>query len=454
MIIKGNNNCSLFMCERGNKMYKVIIVDDEEIIRNGLSMFISGIGSDFEVVASFDDGLYAIEYMKKNNDVDVVITDIKMTKVSGLEVAKYVNENKPSTKVVIVSGYREFEYAQKAIEYNVENYLLKPTRMNEAMKVLNNLKKKLDEEREYLKNYQTNKSRYDDLLPILEEQFFTELIMGSIKDEYAIKQRATLLGIDKDITDKSCCIINIIVKDYDSYVEGKWEYGKDRLEIALRNFINIGSEKAKYYQAFNRNGFIKIIAISNTNVMMEELEKESLMHFNNVRETVKEVFGLDVEFEIEEKFDALMEITTYSPRFLEKTDINELHTNGNCEPENDLNDSSSTIITMAKEYIEQNYAKDISLEDVANHVFLSAVYLSKLFKQKTGENFSDYLIEVRMNNAIKLLKDRKLKIHEISELVGYKSDKYFIRLFKKYTGSTPKEYYRNAMNSGSMKAGR
>ena len=97
------------------------------------------------------------------------------------------------------------------------------------------------------------------------------------------------------------------------------------------------------------------------------------------------------------------------------------------------------------EYINENYSLDFSLEDVADKVYLSAVYLSRLFKKMAGENFVDYLIRVRMNKAMELLQQPRFKAYEICEMVGYKNSRYFSRLFKQFTGFTPSEYRNNML---------
>lgn len=122
-------------------MYDLIIIDDENIIRKGLEELIDWKSIGFRIVATFEDGKEPIEFLK-NHHVDVVLTDIRMAEVSGLDVAKYVHDHKPGTKTVIISGYKEFEYAKKAIDYGVEYFLLKPTKFNEFYHTFSELKKK------------------------------------------------------------------------------------------------------------------------------------------------------------------------------------------------------------------------------------------------------------------------------------------------------------------------
>ena len=98
------------------------------------------------------------------------------------------------------------------------------------------------------------------------------------------------------------------------------------------------------------------------------------------------------------------------------------------------------LITKMKKYINEHYGEYITLETISKEVYAHPVYLSKLFREKTGMNFIDYLTEVRINNAKEFLKNPDCKIYDISYMVGYESSKHFSKVFKNATGMTPKEY--------------
>jgi len=101
--------------------------------------------------------------------------------------------------------------------------------------------------------------------------------------------------------------------------------------------------------------------------------------------------------------------------------------------------TNDIVIANAKKYIDENYDKDISMQDVADFVYYSSKYFSRLFKELTGERFSEYLVKIRMNRAIELLKDGE-RPDKVSAKVGYRDSKYFARMFKQYTGYSLKEY--------------
>lgn len=125
-------------------MYKIFLADDEIWVIMGLKKLIKKIGAPFQVVGEASNGVMALEEIEKKKP-DVLITDIRMPGMDGLELMKEIRKKKLDTKVVLVSGYAEFDYAQKAIRMGAVDYLLKPVEAETFAKVLENLEKMLDE---------------------------------------------------------------------------------------------------------------------------------------------------------------------------------------------------------------------------------------------------------------------------------------------------------------------
>ena len=123
-------------------IFKLLVVDDEVTMRKGISNYMNWASIDCEVVGSASDGMEAIEFLRRE-PVDIVITDIKMPAADGLEVARYVHENHPQTKVIILTGYADFEYAQTAIKYHVTSFILKPTNKKELFAAVQEAQKQL-----------------------------------------------------------------------------------------------------------------------------------------------------------------------------------------------------------------------------------------------------------------------------------------------------------------------
>ncbi|MBP3962548.1 response regulator transcription factor [Paenibacillus lignilyticus] len=127
-------------------MYKLMIVDDEIEIRTGLKNYFPWNEIGYEVVCEAENGRQALELLKEKQ-VDVILSDIMMPLMTGLELAKELHDNKSAIKLVFLSGYTDFQYAKQAMTYSVKNYLVKPTIYKELVEVFHGLKIEMDNER-------------------------------------------------------------------------------------------------------------------------------------------------------------------------------------------------------------------------------------------------------------------------------------------------------------------
>lgn len=125
-------------------MYQVLIADDERAIRNGLQMILDWRGLGFEIAASAQDGEEALEIITRNK-IDLLLADIRMPGLDGLSLAEKIQELKPSTHVILISGYRDFEYARRAVSLGVHDYLLKPVDDNALQELLVKIGAELDQ---------------------------------------------------------------------------------------------------------------------------------------------------------------------------------------------------------------------------------------------------------------------------------------------------------------------
>lgn len=159
-------------------MYTTLIVDDEQLMRQYLGTNLSVICPDFHVTGIASDGLEALELLKKQS-FDLVITDIKMPEMDGLSLAKYIHDAELNTKIIIISGYNEFEYARMAIKYGVSDYLLKPLSDANILETLTKMKNVL-EVSSSRKNNQVTSNDYDNYTDQeVKSTFLTAIINGS-----------------------------------------------------------------------------------------------------------------------------------------------------------------------------------------------------------------------------------------------------------------------------------
>lgn len=161
--------------------YTIIIVDDEREIIEGMIKKIDFQKFGFAVIAAAENGEDALELALKLQP-DVVMTDIVMPYMDGLELGERLQKTLPSTKLIVFSGYDELEYAHKAIKIDVEEYVLKPVNAGEIEKILSKLKQQLDDQYESQRNVELLKKRYEESLPILREQFLAGLLEGKLTE--------------------------------------------------------------------------------------------------------------------------------------------------------------------------------------------------------------------------------------------------------------------------------
>ena len=171
-------------------MFKLVIVEDEDHIRHSLECFIPWEEIGFQVINTFSDGSDALAYLQ-DNPCDAVLTDILMSRMSGLDMIAKLHELQPQMKVVILSGHSDFGYARQAIEYQVTRYLVKPVDEDELIDVFKSIKEQLDSER--ADNADTESQ---ELKQMLQKSFFRDLLSGYVTSEKEFRVYEKLLGLE------------------------------------------------------------------------------------------------------------------------------------------------------------------------------------------------------------------------------------------------------------------
>ena len=156
-------------------MYNLILVDDEEDVREGLLQEIDWESYGFQVVERAENGKEAMEQIEKVMP-DIVVTDIHMPFMNGLQLAEWVRKTYPSIKIIILTGYDEFEYAQKAIKLHIDEYVLKPFSASDLMEALTKVKQQMDKELFDMQNLNALREKYQKSLPVLQSVFLSSLI--------------------------------------------------------------------------------------------------------------------------------------------------------------------------------------------------------------------------------------------------------------------------------------
>ncbi|MDL1162285.1 response regulator transcription factor [Yersinia pestis] len=182
-------------------MRKVFFVDDEPLIAQGLATIVDWQNYDLHVSGSANDGLQALERLREE-PVDLLITDIMMPRMNGLELIKKVKEMHPRTKFIVLSGYEEFEYVKVGITLGIQNYILKPINIEELEATIKHIRG--DWEREELKRF-----RSEEDWKILRSNILQRWVNGEIKSS-ELKQRAELLGIPLNYVSYQVYVLRLI----------------------------------------------------------------------------------------------------------------------------------------------------------------------------------------------------------------------------------------------------
>ena len=376
-------------------MYKVFLAEDEIVVREGIRNSIPWDQTPYSLVGEAPDGEIALS-MIRDIKPDILITDIRMPFMDGLVLSRIVKKTLPWIKIIILSGHDEFEYAREAISIGVEEYILKPVSLQEMLKTMDKVAKRIDEEK-------------DELLSIAE----LKAVIRSGQDQLRNSGEAvfdpagldfsSLRNYDSDVFYKK--IKYASKKDIDSIVG---EYGtmleKSRGEnhvLAYFLFAEILVAVLKIVEALGGN--INDIAPFSLN--------------NNI---IREITGSPAVFseKITSLFSALIE-------------FRDSHTPGRYK----------SVIVKAREYIDRNFfTADISLYSAASHVGISPNYLSTVFARETGEKFIEYLTRIRIEKAKRLLQETAMKSADIARETGFCDPHYFSSIFKKNTGLSPREF--------------
>lgn len=292
-------------------MYSIIIVDDDKFIQKGLAEGSYWKELGFEVLGTFDDGQQALEFLR-SVQVDVVLTDIKMTYIGGIELARYVYEAQMTCKVVFISAYKEFELARQAIQYGVKDYILKPTVEEKIIGVFKKIRKELDEKAKDVELRSQIDTYWRELRPILIEKFVNSLIMGALKDKNAVFQRMKFLYPDIDAECCASALVDMEIKHYEQFAQKSKNYGMEQISDAIYSFINFYQGAGYFHVVFKYKGTLRLFIIMKECCgSLEEtygLFGQQLEHFC---EAFQEIFVLHATLKIEKFFKNVYEVMDY-----------------------------------------------------------------------------------------------------------------------------------------------
>ncbi|MCP3775105.1 response regulator [Paenibacillus sp. MZ04-78.2] len=271
-------------------MYKLMLVEDEEDVREGILREIDWARHGFEVIETAENGQEAAELFERQVP-DVVVTDIRMPFMDGLQLAAWIRQRHEATKIVILTGFDEFEYAQKAVKLHIDEYVLKPYSAQELIDVLVKIKHRIDEEAAEKENVQTLQEHYRRSLPVLREVFLASLVARKLpRREIEEKCRSYNLELAAD-----AYVVSVISMDTgdSEETEGAAEASlKGSKDTELKRFavLNIAEEiveKHRLGRVFLHNDTLVLLTVAGQGTEGEASAlKKTLTALEDIRQSI------------------------------------------------------------------------------------------------------------------------------------------------------------------------
>ena len=534
-------------------MLKVFLVEDEVVMRNGIKNNIPWEQEGFEFAGEASDGELAYPLIKKEKP-DILITDIRMPFMDGLELSRLVKKELPQIKIIILSGYNEFDYAKTAINIGVTDYLLKPissAKLLEAVKKVADMIEKEQDNARLIKRYE--KEMEENILQ--EKHKLWGALASNRLSTIELLEKGQRLGIDFTASAYQVFLFKLMqegdatgcseelnrASEKVNELAGSWEYvlsfdrspegwaflikgeseeevqstyletRKELLELVegypkveyfggIGNVVHrIGDIQTSYKEAaraFSSRFFMDANQIADSaemvKVQMEQdgkIDVSKMLSKKREHELVERFLKNGTTEEVDSFLDELfqnigeqncksllyrqyvvMDLFFCASDFLGNLEIDIENLPEECRDINQIVEKAedaenlryqienlftetmqlrdghskkkySELLEDAKAFIDENYKHDeMSLNTVAAQVNISPSYFSTIFSSEMGQTFVEYLTHVRLEKAKELLMCSNMRTAEIGYEVGYKDSHYFIYIFKKVVGCSPKEY--------------
>lgn len=483
-------------------MYRLMIVDDEKTIRESLSCTIPWENMGFHLVACCKDGLEAYACMLDEYP-DVILSDIRMPGLSGVDLAREAKKVDPSVEVILLSGYAEFDLARQAIQYGVRDYLLKPVDEEDLARSFEKAKQILDEREKRQELYYHTQTRLrDQALMDAVPYGFSEKLFQRGNWDFGAESCIAMLRVSNLPEELSAQMIKLFVKELDKkkgtlifsplvlddvftfcFSARNGQAAEELLQIAAAQNQNVPadgkvsaslcrcaavgdlcrnlleeirkSDRACFLDYNGARNSLEYLRHSACEELLEgcsgqeDLDQAKLtamtdfvrqMHTpENARNFVTQIMLRLFDMQHEDLGHFIEHLYSYKSveeiaDFFAKSCQSFIHTKG------EKPSVSGKIIAYVNENLQD---ENLSLKWIAEHVvFMNVTYVSKLFQKETGQTFSSFITNLRIERAKRLLsKSDAPHVYDVAGLVGLGNNpRYFSQLFKKYTGVTPSEF--------------
>lgn len=527
----------------------VMVLDDELIILDGMSSF-PWERYGCRLVATAQNGQEGLEKMEEFQP-DLVFTDIRMPKMDGISFAAEARKIKKNVRIVFLTGYDSFEYAQEAIRVGGSDYLLKPMNFRKLDELLQRLCGEINKENEVDSYYRDLKKTFEKEIPYIRSKLVSDLLHGRIRDRHDLERQLdavnlkiakyicvaitrenahaqkdnswpeqfAFLNIGDEIFGEHCrnvlCeyddmnlqfgfILLFDTEDLDQYCMEQATAGAEKLQKVARELIRynicIGLSSVCVENDRVHEAYLEACHACSQSIYLGE---NTIVHYNDLDDVLWQNYEItdgqkqrllmkiysgqtaETEKEIREMFseagdnlenckymamDLMVACMKYPFLCRVKCAIQEkeydfsflqdgIKVIGSAESveeivqyltrsfslltrqnHQDTEERYQHVVKQITEYLNEHYMENLTLDSIADEFHMSRTYVSRLLRRYAGKSFLKILVDIRMEEARKMILEEKYKMYEIAERVGYNDFSYFIQAFKKKYGVTPNEY--------------
>ncbi|WHY16963.1 response regulator [Paenibacillus sp. G2S3] len=391
----------------------ILIADDERVIREGIKRTIRSIYPDYcvHVAASTEE---AVKIMEEQS-IHIVLTDILMPGMNGLEFMRISKRRYPYVKWVVISAHSEFAYAQEAVRLGARDYLLKPIGKSKLLEIISDLVLEIEQDHKFIKDEDRLKSSLKYLIEGVFQRLASGFNLGNLDISQLIEDHQCfyLILLQMDAGDKNIRIEHFIVENVLT----------ELIERDGRGFV----------VSYDRQSLLGLITLRE-DARLESFLEDGRTYLKQYLKTPFQMIQSGLSYDI----NTVPQIVTSLREAVNSQVLDLTPAKG----------SGEKAIDIALQYVKEHYFEDLTLEKIASVVFLNPVYFSQLFKQKTGLGYKEYVTSLRLEQAKLLLVNSKLKVAEIAERIGYQDMRHFTQMFRKRFLLTPTEY-RQQLNNGT-----
>lgn len=408
----------------------VMIVDDEQDIHEYLKQVIDWDAMNLTLVCEADDSVAAREQFLLHRP-QIVFMDVCIPSYegeTGLDLAREFCTNNPDTRVIVITGYADFNYAQQALSVGAVDLLLKPLQPVEVNRSLQKSIAFFEERKQRLLSQSALKHLISENADLLRTRKITQLLKNTEEStQEQIAEQLRLLSID--ILGKQYVVVRIILERTDSGENTDWKLIQTATQKMCEQVLLDNQYKVCTY--FSEENSLSCIISWDAEEKQDQLE----VLLNKFADDIALCFKLRLKIGIGTKINDLRQISSSANDAQKRLALDDTAHH---------NTQKNDLVLLAKRYVQDHLSDPVlGFDDVCNHIGITKIYFGRLFQKEEGISFGTYINQCRIELAKSILERTNLRVSEVADKVGFSNTKYFSVVFKSTTGMTPLDYRRS-----------